>query len=434
MIELIFSYAVGLFIPLFDLIDLLVKVLLRRKVSHIEQNKHASPASVKMENGKAVRYSKPYKVLVSVRNIEGEFDVFKQNLGYFGYENMLVIDDLSTDHTVALLQKEHIPFITNELNLQKPASISRGLKHLPPEVQTVVVIDPDARLLNLNPAEFQKTVSDFNEVLADFENSEYDACAVRVLVECGSFIEKLQNFEYKITMGVSKKSLRHFAALSGAIAFYKRDCLEAVLEEHSKSVYGEDYETSLRLHSVCGKAYYDGRLTVLTRQRTTLKELTKQRMGWDLSLLKNHVQLFKKLNKMPRSFLYFYQYVLYNTVYLILFHPVRILSGLIVCFSFINLLDNVSGLHMMPEHVLNSTYLFAAFYCFSLLYAGLALLASERRRRRRYILLMFVYPFYGLYLAVVPKTLGYLNYLSLVIFRRKIIEDGYVHTVQKEPV
>ena len=274
--------------------------------------------------------------------------------------------------------------------------------------------------------EFNKEMSDFEEVLIDFQKSNADACAVRVVVECNSFIEKLQNFEYKVTMGLTKKAMRHFAAVSGAIAFYSRECLERVLEEHSKSVYGEDYETSLRIHGECGDIYYDGRLTAKTSQRKTWKELTKQRMGWDLSLLKVHTQLMKKLKKVPKSPMYLYQYFIYNALYLILFHPVRIVSAAFVFLSLANLIDNCTGAHMIGDYFYNNPFLCLAFYFFTLLYALTVLLASERRRRGRYKYTVFFYPFYSLYLSIVPKTLGYLNYVTLALFRRKIIQDGYV--------
>jgi cellulose synthase/poly-beta-1,6-N-acetylglucosamine synthase-like glycosyltransferase len=83
--------------------------------------------------------------------------------------------------------------------------------------------------------------------------------------------------------------------VSKAFAFFKKCRIEEILSEHSKSVYGEDYETSLRLHASGGRVYYDGRLTVKTTQRRSLWDLTRQRMGWDLSLLKIHWQLMGKL-------------------------------------------------------------------------------------------------------------------------------------------
>jgi hypothetical protein len=428
MKTLIISYALGLFIPIIEIIDLLLKLVLRSRVSRIDREGHASPTSVKLSEGESESGEnpgvRPYKILVSVRNIAPEFDTFSENLGRFGYANVHVIDDHSSDDTSELLRKAGIPFSRNEENLQKPGSILKALQELPDDIKTIVVIDPDARILNLNPREFSKTVSDFQEVLADFQKSGYDACAVRVVANCNSFLEKMQNFEYKLTMGLTKKSLRHYVAVSGALAFYDRACLERVLQKHSKSVYGEDYESSLLIHAGHGKAYYDGRLTVLTSQRPTLKELTKQRMGWDLSLLKIHLQQLKTLKSIPKRPLYLYQYLLYNTIYLIVFHPVRMLSVVFVMLSFANLVDN-AAFEAIPDYYFNDPIICVSFYGFSLIYTYLILLACERRRRKRYLLLALAYPLYGLYLALVPKTLGYLNYLSLVLFKRKLLEDGY---------
>jgi hypothetical protein len=55
----------------------------------------------------------------------------------------------------------------------------------------------------------------------------------------------------------------------------------------------------------------------------------------------------------------------------------------------------------------------------------MAMLACERRRRKRHLLLVLAYPLYSMYLALVPRTLGYLNYFSILFFKRKIVEDGY---------
>ena len=243
MNALIIAFALGLFIPIFEIVDLILKVLLRGKVSRIEEDGHASHTSVKFpdeEREPADSSLRPYKILVSVRNIATDFNLFRDNLALFGFENVHVIDDHSTDATTDLLRQSGIPFCRNEENLQKPGSILKALKVLPADIETIVVIDPDARILNLNPREFSKTVSDFHEVLEDFQKSGYNACAVRVVSHCASFLEKLQNFEYKLTMGLTKKSLRQYVAVSGALAFYDRASLEKVLEKHSKSVYGEE--------------------------------------------------------------------------------------------------------------------------------------------------------------------------------------------------
>ena len=433
---LIISFALGLFIPIIEIVDLLLKLLLRSRVSRIDKEGHAFPTSVKLsaeERADGGDPPSPYKILVSVRNIAPEFATFRDNLARFGYGNVLVIDDHSSDDTAELLRQSGIPFMSNEENLQKPGSILKALQGLPSDIKTIVVIDPDATILNLNPREFSKTISDFHEVLADFQKSGYEACAVRVAAHCDTLLEKLQNFEYKLTMGLVKKSLRQYVAVSGALAFYQRASLESVLQKHSKSVYGEDYETSLLLHAEQGRTYYDGRLTVVTSQRTTVKELTKQRMGWDLSLLKIHLHQLKSLKNIPKKPLYFYQYLIYNTLYLIVFHPVRILSVVFVGFSFTNLLDNALTLKLIPDYYFNNPIICLAFYGFAVIYSYLVLLVCERRRRRRYLLLVLLYPLYSMYLALVPRTLGYLNYFSLLLFRRKILEDGY-NSALKQPM
>jgi len=183
---------VGLYIPIVDTIDMLIRMGYRHKFAR--QGKKSATGEMSVEA--AQRMIKPYKILMSVHNLASHFGEFKANLKIFGYENVLVVDDTSTDSTAALLKQEGIPFISNKTNWQKPASILRGLRTLPPEIKTVIVIDPDAKLLNLNPKEYGKEISDFQEVLMDFQASDADACAVRVLAHCNSVLESLQNFEF----------------------------------------------------------------------------------------------------------------------------------------------------------------------------------------------------------------------------------------------
>jgi len=429
MVNGVLLLALGLYIPLIDSADCLLRLIRRRRIKG--QREHIWPTSLRgipQEDAAAAQRSdaKPYRVLVSIYNIADTFDEFKENVSRFGYENVLVIDDASTDKTPQLLKQEGIPFISNKVNLHKPASILRGLKALSEEIETVAVIDPDSTILNLNPREYNKDVSDFKEVLADFQSSSCAACAVRVVVRCNSLLEYLQNFEYKISMGLAKKSLEDFCAVSGAFAFFKRDYLQRILEGHSESIYGEDYETSLRILAGGGRIYYDGRLTVMTKQRNTIWSLSRQRMGWDLASMKiNYFVLSKFLKKMPKKVFYIYQYIIYNTLFLILLHPIRIVSILFLSFSFLNLIDNVTRLNAIPNYFFNNPAFFLSYYLFHIVLVYALLFMVERRRRDRYLFILPIFPFYVLYINLVPRTLGFLNFFSILFFKKKVVEDGY---------
>lgn len=429
MVSRVLLLALGLYIPFIDSADCLLRVGRRWKIKG--GRKHVWPTSVMdipqevSSGGTGGSSVKPYKVLVSVYNVADTFDEFKDNMSRFGYENVLVIDDASTDKTPEFLRKEGIPFISNGVNLHKPTSILRGLKALPEEIETVAVIDPDSTILNLNPREHNKDMPDFKETLADFQSSKCEACAVRVVARCNSLLEYLQNFEYKISTGLAKKSLQDFCAVSGAFAFFKRDYLQRILEGHSESIYGEDYETSLRILAGGGRIYYDGRLTVMTKQRNTLWSLSQQRMGWDLSLIKIHYFFFSGLKKIPKKLFSVYQYIIYNTIFLILFHPIRVLSILFLLFAFLNLIDNTTRLNMIPNYFFNNPVFFLSYYLFHLVLIYALLLIVERRRRDRYITILPIFPFYVLYINLVPRTLGFLNFFSMLFFKKKIIEDGY---------
>lgn len=431
MVNTLLSFVVGLYIPIIDSLDFLMRMIFRGRLG--KKGTGVWPTSLRSIpafpfEDKELFFLKPYKVLVAVHNIADNFREFAENLKPFGYDHVLVIDDASTDGTLELLKQEGIPFFKNGANAQKPASILHGLQSLSPEIETIVVIDPDAKVLNLNPREFGKKISDFIEVLSDFQVSGYDACAVRVLSQGNSFLERLQNFEYKISMGLARKSLNRFCLVSGAFAFFKRTTLQRVLQEHSKSVYGEDYETSLRILAGGGKIYYDGRITVLTQQRTTLWELTKQRMAWDFSLLKIHAQNPKKLFSLPKKFYPIYQFFVYNTLLAILLHPLRILSIGVLGVSLLNIPDTFLRTQFIPDTMITQPMFFVYYYIFHLAITCVWLFSIERRRRDRYVNVVFMFPFYALYINLIPRTLGFLNYLTLRGTGRKLVDDGYKYT------
>lgn len=431
MVEILLPFILGLYIPIIDSVDFLIRLLFRGRLRGSVNT--VWPTSVQTIPPTPVvapelRIIKPYKVLVSVHDIANEFSEFVVNMKPFGYEHVLVIDDASNDTTPLLLQQAGIPFMSNGTNRQKPGSILHGLETLAPEIETVIVMDPDARLLNLNPREFGKSISDFEEVLADFQHSGYDGCTVRVLSRCNSLLEYIQSFEYKISMGLARKSLNKFCFVSGAFAFFKRETLRRVLSDHSKSVYGEDYETSLRILAAGGHIYYDGRITVITQQRQTLWALTQQRMAWDFSLLKIHTQNVGKLFSLPKKFSLWYQFLVYNTLLAILLHPLRILSIGILGSSLLNIGDNLLHAQLIPDTILTDPGLFVLYYMFHLVVTCMWLLTIERRRRERYLNVIFVFPIYALYINFVPRTLGFLNYFGLITVRRKLFNDGYKYT------
>ncbi|MDD5773748.1 MAG: glycosyltransferase family 2 protein [bacterium] len=428
MVKIILALVIGLYIPLIDSVDFIIKLIYRKK--NTKEGNSMLPTSVKKENarnknGANASGLNSYKVIISVYNISKTFENFVKNIKPFGYQNILIIDDASSDNTAALLKERGIPFITNEHNLQKPASILNGLKKLPERIYTVIVMDPDSAILNLNPKEHNKKISDFDEVLNNFQNSSFDACAVRILVEGNSILERLQNFEYKISMGLAKKSMEELTVISGAFAFFKRGFLESVLSKHSQSVYGEDYETSLRILTSGGHIYYDGRLSVLTKQRKTLKDLTQQRMGWDFSLIKIDTLMAGQLRFLPRKFYSIYQYIIYNIFISVIFHPLRMLSIVLLAVSFLNFFDNLAGLNLIPDYYFTNPALFLYFYVFCMLIMYLLLISVERRRRNKYYYILPLFPFYSLYMGLVPKTLGFLNFITIKIFGVKVVEDGY---------
>src|SRR3546814_15503781 len=69
------------------------------------------------------------------------------------------------------------------------------------------------------------------------------------------------------TLFRSRASLADYSITSG-VSLYRRDALASALEEHSMSVYAEDFENAVILLSRGESIYYDGRLLVSTEGRS----------------------------------------------------------------------------------------------------------------------------------------------------------------------
>lgn len=67
-------------------------------------------------------------------------------------DRLCLIDDCSTDYTSALIRQAGFRCIRGERNRKKPGAIRTLLDALPPEVETVVGLDPDVVMLASGPS------------------------------------------------------------------------------------------------------------------------------------------------------------------------------------------------------------------------------------------------------------------------------------------
>lgn len=422
-----------------DLWDLLLRLYWRMKhtaAGRRIKGKHlAFPTSIHlglppMTEEEKKRQLKPFAIVVSVCNAEGyirEFlESFKPSL-----DRLMVVDDYSTDGTYRILEEYGVRYLRNERNMKKPASIKRGVAALPEEVETVIVIDPDSRFVESG---LKKDITDMEEVISDFQRSGLDGCAVRINVkEENSILVKFQELEYRVSLSLGRKSLMNKSITSG-ISIYKRKSLEDALNRHPLSVYAEDFMTALLILNNGGDIYYDGRLLVETEGKSTWRGLVSQRIGWDFGFITAYFyavrRVMEKKDIKPllltdKRFILFYSYFIYLAIFGILFHPIKLFTIGLLCASLINLMAVLSGLPLPFQDPFFTPLWFIIFYLqYGLLTAGIIYSSVESGRKNRYWFLIPLYPFYALFLLLI-RTIGFLNYFTLLLFGRKVYYDHY---------
>lgn len=373
---------------------------------------------------------KPFAIVLSVYNAEGYIREFLENFKPY-LDKLFIVDDCSTDGTYRILEEYGVRYIRNERNMKKPASIKRALPALPGEVETVIVIDPDTRFAE---SRLKKEITDLEEVLSDFQRSGMDGCAPRIKVKEGnSLLNKLQELEHSVSQSLGRKSLSNKTILSG-VAIYKRKTLEKVMGSHPLSVYAEDLMTALLILNNGGSIYYDGRLLTETEEPSTWKHLISQRIGWDYGYIMAYFHTLKRVlqgkDEKPLLFhdkrpMLIYSYAVYLGVFGILFHPLKLFSIALLSASLINLIALLCWLPLPFAEPVFTPLWFLIFYAqYSLLVLIMIYAAVGKEKRSRYGILVPLYTIYALFLLLI-RTVGFLNYLSLLIFRRKIYHDHY---------
>lgn len=191
-------------------------------------------------------------------------------------------------------------------------------------------------------------------------------------------------------------------------------------------MYAEDLENTLILLAQGEAIYYDGRLVIETDAVETTGRLFSQRVGWHYGLMRVYVLRWRTLRQRARGHLGFaYQFLVYIGAFVLLLHPLKILGLMLVVASAANGMDNLLGLHQIPDLRLTNSLYFPIVY---LEYLALMLFASMvavgRSERRAVLAIVPVYPLYAL-AHVVPATIGYLNWFALRFWGRRLYRDHY---------
>jgi cellulose synthase/poly-beta-1,6-N-acetylglucosamine synthase-like glycosyltransferase len=248
---------------LVDLIDFLVRLHQRRiRQSPLDPPRTAStsaPLDVGPFNPHQRKlHLRPFALAISVHDLGDELDDFVAGMQPYRAQ-LWVIDDASNDDTAQRLEAARIRVIRGARNRHKPGAIRELLHHLPADVETILVLDPDCRIVEPGGSD----ISALENVVFEFQRSRCAAACPRIAVRRQGWLSRFQRLEYVLAFALGRKSLRDFSITSG-IALYRRASLEQMLARHSLSVYAEDLENTLHLLASREQVYYDERLVIET--------------------------------------------------------------------------------------------------------------------------------------------------------------------------
>ena len=425
--------AIGLYVlaALFgslDFFDMVLRVCFRRAHTKPPGAEQPTATSYPLEVGAfsphQVRYHlEPYAIVVSVYNAEAELDEFLDTIRPYR-SRLWVIDDASTDDTCARLRQAGVRCLRGTVNRKKPGALKTLVATLDPEIATVVVLDPDTRILDSGSG----AVSDLERVIFEFQRSGVAALCPRLTVRDEGLLTRFQQLEFWLSFNVGRYSLSDHCVTSG-IAVYRRDALARALEKHSLSVYAEDLKNAYLLLAEGERIYYDGRLTVETAGKPTWSSWFSQRVAWHFGLLKVYAETLPDLLKCSGDRLFLrYHFILYTGVFGILLHPLKMMACLLLMVSFAGGVDQLLHLGVVPHGTFTEPMYFLIAYleCSALLVVALATTPGDLANRRNIKLVptVLLYFFYSA-IHTFPITVGFLNWCSLRLVGRRVYRDHF---------
>jgi cellulose synthase/poly-beta-1,6-N-acetylglucosamine synthase-like glycosyltransferase len=426
----IFLFAVANLIVYTDAIDFAIRLYMRRRhtaaaggISEGSQNGNISInlAAILPPDARRLVPALPFAIIASVYNLEDQFEEFIEAFGPYR-DRVWLISDGSTDNTVLRLRQAGWRCFDDGVNRRKPGAIRRLLERIPVHIETVMVIDPDVKIRGVNDG----SQIDVDQFVSDFQQSGADAACPRIMIEQDGFLARFQAFEYALAFRIGRESLGDFSITSGGVSFYKRRSLVRALNEHSLSVYAEDFENAVIMLSQGGRIYYDGRLVVSTEGPGSLQRWFSQRVGWYHGLIKVYTERFTEILRISRrSPFALYHYVLYVGGLSLAMHLVKIVSAVLLVLSFLAGLDALLLDDLVPQgNVTNPSYFTAAITSYLAL-GVIALFTTVPKNERSYV--APIVPLYLCYAIVhiVPMTVGFGNFFWLKLFRRRLYQDHY---------
>jgi cellulose synthase/poly-beta-1,6-N-acetylglucosamine synthase-like glycosyltransferase len=424
----IFVFAFANLIVYTDAIDFALRLYMRRRHTASggtlseSQNGNLSIdlAALLPLDARRVVPAQPFAIIASVYNLEDRIEEFMQAFEPYRDRTWLISDG-STDNTVLRLRQAGWRCFDDGVNRRKPAALRRLLERLPDHIETTMVIDPDIRIRGLD----EGSTIDVDRFVSDFQQSGAAAACPRIMIEPDGFLARFQAFEYALAFRVGRESLSDFSITSG-VSFYRRSALARALEEHSLSVYAEDFENAVILLSHGERIYYDGRLVVSTEGPGTLHRWFSQRVGWYHGLIKVYTERFPEILRISRrSPFAMYHYLIYVGGLSLALHLVKVASALLLLLSLVSGLDALLLDDILPQGSLINPEYFTAAVMSYLALGVVALFTSVPKAERSYTA-----PIVPLYLCyaithIVPMTVGFGNFFALKLFGRRIYRDHY---------
>ena len=423
----ILLFAVANLIVYTDALDFALRLYMRRRhtlaagggYSRRNGGLSINLSAILPPDARRVVQAPPFAIIASVFNLEDRLQDFMEAFG--PYKNRVwLISDGSTDLTVLRLRQAGWRCFDDGVNRRKPGALRRLLTRLPAQIDIVMVIDPDIRIRGLN----EGSTIGVEQFVSDFQQSGAAAACPRIMIEPDGYLARFQAFEYSLAFRVGRESLADFSVTSG-VSFYRRSALARALDEHSLSVYAEDFENALILLSHGERIYYDGRLVVSTEGPRSVQHWFSQRVGWYHGLIKVYTERFSEVLRISRrSPFAAYNYLIYVGGLGLGIHLVKIVSAALLLLSFLGGLDALLN-DFVPQGSLGNPQYFTAAIGSYLALGVIALFTCVPKAERGYI--APIVPLYLCYAIVhiVPMTVGFGNFFALRLFRRRIFQDHY---------
>jgi cellulose synthase/poly-beta-1,6-N-acetylglucosamine synthase-like glycosyltransferase len=370
----------------------------------------------------------PFAVIMSVHNIKAKAARLLEPLEPYK-ANVWIIDDGSEDDTAAYLEFLGWRCLQARSNRKKPGAIKALLERLPPEIGTVLILDPDCELM---PSGVLGAI-DLEQAVRKFQQSGAAACCPRVRVrEAHNVLASFQLLEVELAFLLGRKSLSPHCITCGA-SLYRREALERALEQHSLSVYAEDLENTLLILEQGQHILYDPELVLVTEGKRTLRGLFSQRVGWSFGLARVLAERWRSFVRIggfgPWSF---YNFVVYLAVLSVWLFPLKIASALLFYAGLANALDTLFGLGLVADNAVTDARYFSATYTtYTLLCAFFYFWARPPVRLTTALTAIVFYPFYAAAQAI-PMSVGYLNWISYRLIGRRLYRDHYQQSMGAE--